>query len=148
MVYLKKKIVSILKYNALLYYKCHIKLRNFSVLKFNYFNICKSFSPGLYDNLSSYVTASLFKSWRLYYTLHWTVSILPWISHSFRFSRALGTVPSTLIYNGINVTCIYHTFFGSMTRSKYLFLFSIFFIFILWLTGTAKSSKQYVLFFL
>ena len=46
---------------------------------------------------------------------------------------------------GINVTFMFHSFFNSLVRSKYLSLFSLSFNFILWSARTAKSTILQVL---
>ena len=77
----------------------------------------------------------------------WMVSILPLISSSpSLFSRFLETVLRAPTM--IDITIIYHNFFSSLARSRYLVGFSPSFTFILCLTGMAKSSKWQVLFFL
>ena len=79
----------------------------------------------------------------------WMVSTRPPTSKSFSpFSNPLVTVPNTPITIGIIVTCMFHSFFNSLTRSRYLSLFSHSFSFILWSAGTAKSTILQVLFFL
>ena len=42
---------------------------------------------------------------------------------------------------------MFHSFFNSLARSRYLFLFSPSFSFILWSAGTAKSTISQILFF-
>ena len=59
----------------------------------------------------------------------------------------LVTVPNAPITIGIIVTCMLHSFFNSLARSRYLSFFSHSFNFILWLTGAAKSTILQVLFF-
>ena len=49
---------------------------------------------------------------------------------------------------GIIVTSIFHSFFNSLAKSRYLSFFSHSFSFILWSTGIAKSIILQVLFFL
>ena len=60
----------------------------------------------------------------------WMVSILPLISNfsclSFKLS---GTFPSALTTIGITVILIFHSFFSFAAKSKYLFFFSLSFIF-------------------
>ena len=55
------------------------------------------------------------------------------------------TVPKAPITIGIIVTCTVHIFFNSLAR--YLSFFSHFFNFILWSTGTAKSTILQFFFF-
>ena len=52
------------------------------------------------------------------------VSILPLISNSSSlFSKPLGTVPSAPTANGITIILIFHSFFCSLAKSKYLSIF-------------------------
>ena len=77
----------------------------------------------------------------------WMVSTRPPTSKSSSpFSNSLVTVPNTPITIGIIVTCMFHSFFNSLARSRYFL--SHFFSFILWSAGTAKSTILQVLFFL
>ena len=78
----------------------------------------------------------------------WMVSTRPPASKfSSPFSNPLVTVPNAPITIGIIVTCMFHGFFSSLARSRYLSLFSHSFCFILWSAGTAKSTILQVLFF-
>ena len=63
------------------------------------------------------------------------------------FSNPLVTVPNVPIIIGIIVTCMFHSFFNSLARSRYLSFFSHSFSFILWSAGTAKSIILQILFF-
>ena len=63
------------------------------------------------------------------------------------FSNPLVTVPNALIKIGIIVTCMFHSFFNSLARSRYLPFFSHSFSFILWSAGTANLTILQVLFF-
>ena len=58
----------------------------------------------------------------------------------------LMTVPRALITIGITVTFMFHSFFNSLARSRYLTFFSLSFNSTLWSVGTLKSSIQQVLF--
>ena len=79
----------------------------------------------------------------------WMVSIRPPTSKSSSLiSNPLVTVPNAPITIGIIVTCMFHSFFNSLARSRYLFFFSHSFSFILWSAGTAKSTILQVLYFL
>ena len=79
----------------------------------------------------------------------WMVSTRPPTSKSSSpFSNPLVTVPNAPITIGIIVTCMFHSFFNSLARSRYLSFFSHSFSFILWSAGTAKSTILQVLFFL
>ena len=78
----------------------------------------------------------------------WMVSTRPPTSKSSSpFSNPLVTVPNAPITIGIIVTCMFHSFFSSLARSRYLSFFSHSFCFILWSAGTAKSTILQVLFF-
>ena len=78
----------------------------------------------------------------------WMVSTRPPTSRSSSpFSNPLVTVPNAPITIGIIVTCMFHSFFNSLARSRYLSLCSHSFSFILWSAGTAKSTILQVLFF-
>ena len=78
----------------------------------------------------------------------WIVSTRPPTSKSSRpFNNPLVIVPNAPITIGTIVTFMFHSFFNSLARSRYLSLFSHSFRFILWSAGTAKSSILQVLFF-
>ena len=78
----------------------------------------------------------------------WTVSTHPPTSKSSSpFSNPLVTVPNAPITIGIIVTSMFHSFFSSLARSRYLSFFSHSFSFILCSAGTAKSTILQVLFF-
>ena len=78
----------------------------------------------------------------------WMVYTCPPTSKSSSpFSNPLVTVPRALITFGKIVTGVFHSFFNSLARSRYLSFFSYSFIFILWSAGTAKSTILQVLFF-
>ena len=79
----------------------------------------------------------------------WTVSTRPATSKSSSpFSNLLVTVPNAPITIGIIVTFMFHRFFNSLARSRYLSFFSHSFSFIPRTAGTAKSTILQVLFFL
>ena len=79
----------------------------------------------------------------------WMVSTRPPTSKSSSpFSNPLVTVPNAPIKIGMIVTCMSHSFFNSLEKSRYLSFFSHSFSFILWSAGTAKSTILRVLFFL
>ena len=79
----------------------------------------------------------------------WMVSTCPPTSKSSSpFSNPFVTVPNQPITIGIIVTSMFHSFFNSLARSKYLSFFSHSFSFILWSAGAAKSTILQVLFFL
>ena len=79
----------------------------------------------------------------------WMVSTrLPTSKSSRSFNNPLVIVPNAPITIGIIVTFMFHSFFNSLARSKYLSLFSHSFSFILSSAGTAKSTiLQIFLFF-
>ena len=72
----------------------------------------------------------------------------PTSKSSSPFINPLVTVPNAPITIGIIVTCMFHSFFSSLARSRYLSFFSHSFSFILWSAGTANSTILQVLFFL
>ena len=79
----------------------------------------------------------------------WIVSTLPPTSKSSRpFYNPFVIVPNAPIIIGTIVTYMFNSFFNSLTRSRYLSLFSLSFRFILWSTGAAKSTILQILFFL
>ena len=75
----------------------------------------------------------------------WIVSTHPPTSKS---SRPLVIVPKATITIGTIVTFMFHSFFNSLARSKYLSLFSLSFRIILWSARTAKSTILQIFFFL
>ena len=82
-------------------------------------------------------------------TVAWMVSTRPPTSKSSSpFSNPLVTVPNAPITFGITVTCMFHSFFISLAKTRYLSFFSHSFSFILWSAGTAKSSILQALFLL
>ena len=81
-------------------------------------------------------------------TVMWIVSTRPPTSKSSRpFNNPLVIVPKVPITIGTFVTFMFHSFFNSLARSKYLSFFSHSFSFILWSAGTAKSTILQVFFF-
>ena len=78
----------------------------------------------------------------------WIVSTRPPTSKSsWPFNNLLVIVPKAPIAIGTIVTFMFHSFFNSQARSRYLSFFSLSFRFILWSTGTAKSTILQILFF-
>ena len=78
----------------------------------------------------------------------WIVSVRLPISKSSRpFNNPLVIVPNALITIRTIVTFMFHSFFNSPARSRYLSFFSFSFRFILWSTGTAKSTILQIFFF-
>ena len=71
----------------------------------------------------------------------WIVSTRPPISNSsWPFNNPLVIVPNAPIAIGTIVTFMFHSFFNSLAKSRYLSFFSLSFRFILWSAGTAKST--------
>ena len=78
----------------------------------------------------------------------WMVSTLPPTTKSSSpFNNPLVTVPKAPITIGIIVTFMFHSFFNSLARSRYLSFFSHYFSFILWSVETAKSTIFQILFY-
>ena len=76
----------------------------------------------------------------------WTVSARTPISNSFSlFTKPLGIIPSTLITTGITIPFMFHCFFSSLKKSKYLSLFSFSLIFTQWFTRIVKFPNWQVL---
>ena len=81
--------------------------------------------------------------------LVWMVSTWPTTSKSsWPFNYPLVTVLNPPITIVIIVTFLFHSFFNSIARSRYLSLFLHSFSFILWSAGTAKSTILQIFFFL
>ena len=79
----------------------------------------------------------------------WIVSTRPLTSKSSRpFNNPLVIVPKAPITIGTIVTFMFHSFFNSLARLRYLSFFSHSFRFILWSARTAKSTIFQILFFL
>ena len=64
------------------------------------------------------------------------------------FSKPLMTILRAPTTFGIIVTFIFHSLFSFLAEFRYLSIISLSFIFILWSTGKAKSTRRQVLFFL
>ena len=78
----------------------------------------------------------------------WIDSTQPPTSKSSRpFNNPWVTVLNAPITISIIITCMFHSFFNSLARSRYLSLFSHSFSFILWSSGTAKSIILQIFFF-
>ena len=79
----------------------------------------------------------------------WIVPTRPPTSKSSRpFNYPLVTVPDAPITIGTIVPFMFHSFFYSLARSRYLSFFSLSFRFILWSTGRAKSRISQIFFLL
>ena len=95
-------------------------------------------SPGLFSEF-----------WLISNAIVWMVSTPPVISKSSSPSiNLLVAVPRAPITIGIIVTFMFHSFFISLARSRYLSFFSCSFSFTQWPVGTAKFTARQVLFFL
>ena len=72
----------------------------------------------------------------------------PTFKSSRPFNNPLVIVPKAPITISTIVTFMFHSFFNSLARSRYLSFFSHSFRFILWSAETAKSTILQILFFL
>ena len=78
----------------------------------------------------------------------WIVSARPPTCKSSRpFNNHLLIVLKAPITIGTIVTFMFHSFFNSLARSRYLSFVSLSLRFILWSAGTAKSTVLQILFF-
>ena len=104
----------------------------------------------LSDNISPQVSRTLFSILVIVSNaVIWIVSTCPPTSESSRpFDNPLVIVPKAPITIGSIVTFMFHSFFNSLARSRFLSFFSHSFSFILWSTGTVKSTILQILFFL
>ena len=100
------------------------------------------FPWGLSDNKSPQVSWTLLSILAvLTNAVVWIVSTRPPTPKSpSPFSNPLVTVPKAPITTGTIGTIMFHSFFNSLARSRYLSFFSHSFSFILWSAGTAKST--------
>ena len=79
----------------------------------------------------------------------WIVSTRLQTSKSPRpFNNPLVIVPKAPITIGTIVTFMFHSFFNSLARLRYLSFFSLSFTFILWSAGKANSTILQILFLL
>ena len=92
------------------------------------------FHSGLSDSKSPQVSRTLLSILAvLNNVVVWMVSTRPPTSKSTSpFSNPLITVPNAPITIGIIINCMFHSFFNSLARSRYLSFFSHSFSFILW----------------
>ena len=126
------------------YYYYHHSLRVFhvSVSWWSFTGVSNSKSPQVSRTLLS-ILADLSNA------VVWMVSPRLLISKSSSpCINPLLTVPRQPITIGINVTFMFHSFFNSLARSRYLSFFSLSFSFTLWSAGTSKSTIFQVPFFL
>ena len=108
------------------------------------------FHWSLSDSMSPQVSRTLFSILAvLNNEVVWIVSTRPLTSKSSSpFSNPLVTVPNAPITVSIIVTRMFHSFFNSLARLRYLSFFSHSLSFVLWSAETAKSTILHVLFFL
>ena len=79
----------------------------------------------------------------------WILSTRPPTSQSSRpFNNPFDIVPKVPITIGTIVTFMFHSFFNTLARSKYLSFFAHSFRFILWSARTTKSTILQIFFFL
>ena len=125
------------------YYYYYLLLESFShKLMVFYWSLSDSKSPPVSRTLLSIMAV-------LNNVVVWMVSTRPLISKSSSsFNNPLVKVPNAPITIDIIVTFMFHSFFNSLARSRCLSFFSLSFSFILWSTGTAKSTILQVLFFI
>ena len=131
------------------YYYYYYYYYNFLLIRVFYISVCWLSFTGVWVTESPHVSWTLLSILAvLYNVVVWMVSTRPPTSKSSSpFSTPLVTVPNAPITIGIIVTCMFHSFFNSLARSRYLSFFSNSFTFILWSAGTVKSTILQVLFF-
>ena len=107
------------------------------------------FHWGLSDSKSPQVSKTLLSILAVFNNaVVWMVSTPPSTYKSSRFfNNPSVTVPKAPITIGIIVTFMFHIFFNSVARSRYLSFFLHSFSFILWSAGTAKSKILHIFFF-
>ena len=107
------------------------------------------FHWSLSDSKSPQVFGTLLSIMAVLNAVVWMVSTHPPTSKSSTlFNNPLVTVLKASIIIGIIFTFIFHSFFNSQARSRYLYFFSHSFSFILWSADTAKSIILQILFFI
>ena len=110
------------------------------------------FNRSLNDSKSSQVSRTLLSILAVFNNaVVWMVSTrLPTSKSSSPFNNPFVTLPKAPIPIGIIVTFMFHSFFNSLARSRYLSLFSHSFSFILWSAETANLTilQIFFLFFL
>ena len=130
-------------------YSCFSSDFCFQLFFYYYYSLIRVFHWTLSDSKSPQVSRTLLNILAVINNaVVWMVSTCPPTSKSSSpFSNPLVTVPNVPITIGIIVTCMFHSFFNSLARSRYLSFFSHSFSFILWSAGTAKTTILQVLFF-
>ena len=147
-------------YNWYLWY-LHVRQRFFFFLlsrKILVFNIilliCEDFTPvivfywSLSDRKSLQVSRTLIRILVDFNNaVVWMVSTCSLISKSSSpCTSSFVTVPTALLTTGLTVTFMFHSFFSSLPRSRYLSLFLLSSSFILWSAETSRSTIRQVLF--
>ena len=132
-------------FNHLHYYYYYLLLESFFLhqltLMVFHWSLSDSKSPQVSKTLFSILTV-------INNAVVWMVSTRPFISKPFSpFINPLGTVPRAPTTIGIIVTFMFHIFFNSLAKSRYLSFFSLSFNFTLSSTETAKSPILLVLHF-
>ena len=115
---------------------------------------------GLHSFFCFQVLQSLYQSFLLfsfvsrsyyYYSLEFFTSVLAdCFSLEFKWQQVFSSpqdLPNVPITIGTIITFMFHSFFNSLARSRYLSFFSLSFRFILWSAWTAKSTIWQILFF-
>ena len=131
------------------YFEIVLKNNVFTCIMSLYFFFFASF-PHWWLFTQLWVTASLLKSPIDFNdAVVLVVSILLLISNSSSlFCKFFGIVPRAPTTIGVTVTFMFHNLSSSLARSRYVSIFSLSFIFTLWSTGTAKSTRWQVFFWL
>ena len=108
-----------------------------------------AFHWGLSNSKSPHVSRTLLCILAiLHNVVVWMVSTRPpTFKSSSPINNPLVTLPNAPITIGVIVTCVFHSFFNSLARLRYISFFSHSFSSILCLAGTAKSILLQVLFF-
>ena len=126
------------------HYYYYLHLQSFSrqcLLMVFHWSLSDSKSPQISRNRLS-ILAHLSKA------VIWVSTSSPNSKSSRPFNNPLVIVPNAPITIGTIVTFMFHSFFNSLARSKYLYFFSHFFRFILWSAGAAKSTILQIIYFL
>ena len=106
------------------------------------------FYRSLSDSTSPQVSKTLLSILAvLYSVVVWMVSTrLPTSKSPSPFNNPLVTIPKAPITIGTVVTFMFHNFFSSLSRLRYLSSFLHSFSYLIWSTGTAKSIISKILF--
>ena len=122
------------------YYYYYYDYDYFILLRVLHISVCCLFLTGVWVAASLLKSPSLFSVFCpvLNNVVVWMVSTrLSTSKSSSSFRNHLVTVSNAPITIGITVICIFHSFFNSLARSRYLSFFSNSFSFILWSVRTA-----------